>query len=165
VKGAAWPAADSIEAIQNMNSFRAVLSPAQRKELLSTLKARFEKNINRHQGLAWAKAQAKLEAIAEKLRSLNEMERTGGEPEVIGEDKRRANTFFCDCSAESPEGRRSLCYHREARDARKEHKPKGNATDVAAASGALFVIAATAPFSCITTVRNLTMRLGDSVAR
>lgn len=107
----------------------------QREELLSALKARFEKNMNRHQGLAWAEIQAKLEANAEKLESLHEMERTGGEPDVVGYDKKTGEYIFYDCSAESPKGRRSLCYDREALESRKEHKPENNAMDMAAAMG------------------------------
>src|ERR1700686_51100 len=103
-----------------MNSMKKVLSPKQREELLSVLKARFEKNMNRHKGLEWAKVQAKLEAHTEKLWSLHEMERTGGEPDVVGHDKKTGETIFYDCSAESPTGRRSLCYDREALEARKE---------------------------------------------
>jgi hypothetical protein len=109
------------------------LSKKQREELLSTLKARFEKNMNRHKGLEWAKVQAKLEASTEKLSSLNEMEKTGGEPDVIGHDNKTGEYIFYDCSAESPKGRRSVCYDREALDARKEHKPKYNAIDMAGA--------------------------------
>jgi len=111
------------------------LSKKQREELLEALKARFEKNMGRHKGLEWAKIQAKLEANAEKLWSLNEMERTGGEPDVIAHDKKTGEYIFCDCSAESPRGRRSLCYDREALDSRKENKPKDNALDMAAAIG------------------------------
>jgi Protein of unknown function (DUF4256) len=111
------------------------LSPKQREELLGALKARFEKNMGRHKGLAWTEVQAKLEGNAEKLRSLNEMERTGGEPDVIGHDKKTGEYVFCDCSAESPQGRRSVCYDREALESRKEHKPKDNAADMAAAMG------------------------------
>jgi hypothetical protein len=99
------------------------------------LKARFEKNMNRHQGLEWARVQAKLEANAEKLWSLSEMETTGGEPDVVGHDKKTGEYIFYDCSAESPTGRRSVCYDREALDSRKEHKPKNNAMDLAAAMG------------------------------
>src|ERR1700752_2895163 len=111
------------------------LSSAQREELLSALKARFEKNMNRHKGLEWAKAQAKLEANPEKLWSLNEMERTGGEPDVVGHDKKTGEYIFYDCSVDSPKGRRSLCYDREALDSRKENKPQDNAMDMAAAIG------------------------------
>ncbi len=111
------------------------LPPEQREELLRALKARFEKNMNRHKGLAWAKVQAKLEASAEKLWSLNEMERTGGEPDVVGHDKKTGEYIFFDCSAESPNGRRSVCYDREALESRKEHKPKNSAIDMAAAMG------------------------------
>src|ERR1700734_668689 len=110
-------------------------STKDREELLNTLKARFEKNINRHEGLEWAKIQAKLEAKAEKLWSLNEMERTGGEPDVVGHDKKMGEYVFYDCSAESPKGRRSLCYDREALESRKENKPKDNAIDMTAAMG------------------------------
>jgi Protein of unknown function (DUF4256) len=111
------------------------LSAEQCEELLSALKARFEKNMNRHKGCEWAKVQAKLEAKTEKLWSLNEMERTGGEPDVVGHDKKTGEYIFYDCSAESPKGRRSLCYDREALTARKEHKPENSALDVAAALG------------------------------
>jgi Protein of unknown function (DUF4256) len=109
------------------------LSKKEREELLRALKARFEKNMNRHQGLEWAEVQAKLEANIEKLWSLNEMERTGGEPDVVGHDNKTGEYIFYDCSAESPRGRRSICYDREALDSRKEHKPKDNAIDMAAA--------------------------------
>ena len=112
------------------------LSPTQRQELLTTLKARFEKNMNRHQGLEWAKVRARLEANTEKPWSLHEMERTGGEPDVIGQDKQTGEYVFYDCSPESPKGRTSLCYDREALDSRKEHKPKSSAMDIAAAMGA-----------------------------
>jgi len=103
--------------------------------MLRALKARFEKNMNRHKGLEWAQVQARLEANAEKLWSLNEMERTGGEPDVVGHDKKTGEYIFYDCSAESPNGRRSLCYDREALESRKEHKPKDNALGMAAAMG------------------------------
>ncbi len=117
------------------SSGKKELSLQQRKELLTVLKARFEKHTNRHQGLEWAKVQAKLEANSEELWSLNEMERTGGEPDVVGQDKKTGEYIFYDCSAESPKGRRSLCYDREALESRKENKPKDNALDVAAAMG------------------------------
>ena len=120
---------------RNIDSKKKELSPEQRKELLRALKARFEKNMNRHKGLEWAKVQAKLEVNAEKLWSLNEMERTGGEPDVVGHDKKTGEYIFYDCSAESPRGRRSVCYDREALDSRKEHKPEDNAMDMAAAMG------------------------------
>jgi hypothetical protein len=110
-------------------------STKQREELLNTLTARFEKNINRHKGLEWAKVQAKLEANTEKLWSLNEMERTGGEPDVVGHDKKTGEYIFYDCSPESPKGRRSVCYDREALESRKEHKPEDNAIDMATAMG------------------------------
>ena len=111
------------------------LSPEQRKGLTRALKARFEKNMNRHKGLEWAEVQAKLEANAEKLWSLHEMERTGGEPDVVGHDKKTGEYIFYDCSAESPKGRRSVCYDREALESRKEHKPEDSAIDMAAAMG------------------------------
>src|SRR5829696_4804300 len=111
------------------------LTSEQREELLMALKARFEKNMNRHQGLEWAKVQARLEADPEKLWSLYEMERTGGEPDVVGHDKKTGEYIFYDCSAESPKGRRSLCYDREALESRKENKPDSSATDMAAAIG------------------------------
>ena len=107
----------------------------QREALFRTLKARFEQNMNRHRGLEWANVQAKLEANAGKLRSLHEMERTGGEPDVIGYDKKTGEYIFYDCSKESPNGRRSLCYDREALQSRKQHKPKNNAVDMAADMG------------------------------
>jgi hypothetical protein len=111
------------------------LSPEQREELLSALKTRFEKNMNRHKGLEWPKVQAKLNANTEKLWSLNEMERTGGEPDVAGQDEKTGEYLFYDCSAESPKGRRSVCYDREALESRKEYKPENNAIDMAAAMG------------------------------
>ena len=118
---------------RNMNSKN--LSPDKREELLRVLKARFEKNMNRHKGLEWAQVQAKLEANAEKLWSLSEMERTGGEPDVVGHDEKTGEYIFYDCSAESPKGRRSICYDRQALESRKEHKPEQNAIDMAAAMG------------------------------
>ena len=111
------------------------LLPKQREELLKILKARFEKNMDRHQGLEWAKVQARLDANAEKLWSLSEMERTGGEPDVVDHNKKTGEYIFYDCSAETPKGRRSLCYDREALESRKENKPKDNAMDMAAAMG------------------------------
>jgi len=111
------------------------LSSQQREELLTALKARFEKNMNRHKGLEWTKVQAKLEANAEKLWSLNEMERTGGEPDVIGHDKKTGEYIFYDCSAESPKGRRSVCYDQEALASRKEHKPENSAVAMATEMG------------------------------
>ena len=111
------------------------LSPKQREELLSALKARFEKNMGRHQGLVWAKVQARLEARPDKLWSLAEMERTGGEPDVVGQDKKSGEFVFMDCSAQSPKGRVSFCYDREALDLRKEYKPKNSVVDMAAAMG------------------------------
>jgi len=120
---------------RNMNSNKKDLSPKQREELLKALKGRFEKNMVRHQGLEWAQVQAKLEGQAEKLWSLSEMEKTGGEPDVVGHDKKTGEYIFYDCSAESPKDRRSLCYDREALESRKEHKPADSAMDVAAAMG------------------------------
>ena len=111
------------------------VSPEQRNELLSILKTRFEKNRSRHKGLEWAKVQAKLEANSEKLWSLNEMEKTGGEPDVVGHDKKKDEYIFYDCSAESPKGRRSVCYDREALESRKKHKPENNVIDMATAMG------------------------------
>jgi Protein of unknown function (DUF4256) len=107
----------------------------QREDLLKTLRARFEKHMNRHPGLEWARVQAKLEADTERLRSLSEMERTGGEPDVVGQDKKTGEYIFYDCSPESPKGRRSVCYDREALESRKEHKPRDSALDMAAAMG------------------------------
>ncbi len=111
------------------------ITKRQSEEILTVLKARFEKNMNRHKGLEWAKVQAKLEANAEKLWSLHEMERSGGEPDVVGHDRKTGEYIFYDCSAESPKGRRSVCYDREALESRKEHKPENNALDMAAAIG------------------------------
>jgi hypothetical protein len=111
------------------------LSPKQREELLKTLNARFEKKMDRHKGLAWVDVQAKLEANTEKLWSLSEMERTGGEPDVVGHDKKAGEYIFYDCAAESPKDRRSLCYDREALESRKENKPKDSAMNMAAAMG------------------------------
>ncbi|MBM3436621.1 MAG: DUF4256 domain-containing protein, partial [Bacteroidetes bacterium] len=118
-----------------MHRMKKELSPEQRAELLKAIKARFEKNMNRHQGLDWSKVLAKLEANAEKLWSLNEMERTGGEPDVVGQDPKTGQYIFIDCSAESPKGRRSLCYDQEALESRKEHKPENSAMEMAAAMG------------------------------
>lgn len=111
------------------------LSPDQREGLLKTLKTRFEKNMSRHAGLEWAGVQAKLEANPDKLWPLHEMEATGGEPDVVGYDSKTGEYIFYDCSAESPKGRRSVCYDREALESRKEHKPKNSAVDMAAAMG------------------------------
>jgi len=111
------------------------LKAKQREELLRTLKARFEKNMIRHKGIEWAKVEAKLEANTGKLWSLSEMERTGGEPDVVGHDKKTGEYIFHDCSAESPKGRRSVCYDREALDSRKEHKPANSAVDMAGDMG------------------------------
>ncbi len=120
-----------------MNTKKKELSPETREELLSTLKTRFEKNMNRHKGLEWAKIQAKLDQQVggEKLWSLNEMERTGGEPDVVGLDEQTGEYLFYDCSAESPKGRRNACYDREALESRKEFKPENNAVDMASAMG------------------------------
>jgi hypothetical protein len=120
---------------QPTRSKKKELSSEQCAELLKALKARFEKNMNRHTGLEWPHVHAKLVANAEKLWSLHEMERTGGEPDVVGQDKKTGEYIFCDCSEESPKGRRSLCYDREALDARKEAKPKHSATNMAADMG------------------------------
>jgi Protein of unknown function (DUF4256) len=119
----------------NSTSSKKDLSAQQREELLRTLQARFKSNTNRHKALEWAQVQAKLEENAEKLWSLNEMERTGGEPDVVGQDKKTGEYIFHDCSAESPKGRRSVCYDREALESRKEHKPKDSAMGMAAAMG------------------------------
>jgi hypothetical protein len=121
--------------MNNINSNKKKLSSEQREELLRAVKARFEKNMNRHEGLEWTKVQAKLEANAEKLWSLNEMERTGGEPDVVGHDKKTGEYIFFDCSPETPKGRTSVCYDREGLESRKEHKPKTNAIDMATAMG------------------------------
>lgn len=118
-----------------MKSSKKKLSSEQQAALLKTLKARFEKNMNRHKGIEWTKVQAKLEANAEKLWSLYEMEETEGEPDVVGFDKKAGEYIFYDCSAETPKGRRNTCYDHEAQEARKEHKPKNNAIDMAAAIG------------------------------
>ena len=121
----------------SITAFKKELSPEQREELLRALKARFEKNMNRHEGLEWAKIQAKLEANIEKLWSLNEMERTGGEPDVVGHDKKTGEYIVYDCSAESPKGRRNVCYDREGQEEREKRgvHPEGNAIDMAAAIG------------------------------
>lgn len=118
-----------------MDTVKKELPPQEREALLSLLKTRFEKNMNRHKNLEWSQIQAKLEANAAKLWSLNEMETTGGEPDVIGRDAKTDEYLFCDCSAESPKGRRSICYDREALNARKEHKPANSAMDMASAMG------------------------------
>lgn len=119
----------------NTKTNKKKLSPEQTKELLSILKMRFEKNMKRHKGVDWAKVQARLEANPEKLWTLDDMEATGGEPDVVGHDKKTDEYIFYDCSAESPKDRRSLCYDRMALDARKEHKPKNSAIDMAADMG------------------------------
>ena len=123
--------------MSKLNSTKKKLSASQREELFSILKARFEKNMKRHKGLEWAKVQAKLDLPAggEKLWSLDEMEITGGEPDVVSYDKKTGEYIFYDCSAESPKGRRSVCYDGEALESRKEHKPENNAIDMAAAMG------------------------------
>jgi|SRR5450432_119647 Protein of unknown function (DUF4256) len=117
------------------NNNNTKLSSVQREELFSVLKGRFEKNMNRHKGLEWSKVQARLEAKMDKCSSLSEMERTGGEPDLVGYDIETDEFIFYDCSTESPSGRRSLCYDREALDSRKENKPKNSAVDMAAAIG------------------------------
>ena len=121
----------------NRISHKKELSPEQQEELLRVLKARFEKNMNRHKGLAWDNLRIRLESTEakEKLWAINEMERTGGEPDVMGHDEKTGEYIFCDCSAESPKGRRSLCYDREALESRKEHKPENSALDLATAMG------------------------------
>ena len=121
--------------MNNITNKKRQLQLKQGEELLRTLQSRFEKNMNRHKGLAWAKVQAKLEAKAEKLWSLNELEKTGGQPDVVGHDKKTGEYIFFDCSPESPKDRTSLCYDREALNSRKEHKPKNSAMDMAAAMG------------------------------
>jgi hypothetical protein len=114
-----------------MHNLKKELSPEQREELLEVLKARFEKNMNRHKGLEWGKVQAKLKADTEKICSLNEMEKTGGEPDVVGHDKKTGEYIFYDCSGESPKGRRNVCYDREGQESRKAFKPENNAIDMA----------------------------------
>ena len=121
--------------MKNIPSHTMELSPQEREELLWTLKTRFEKNMNRHRGLEWAKVQAKLEANSEKLWSLNEMEKSGGEPDIVGHDKTTGEYIFYDCSEESPRGRRNVCYDREALESRKANKPADSAIDMAAAMG------------------------------
>ncbi len=118
-----------------MNSYNKELSSKEHEELLSTLKVRFGKNMNRHEAIEWAGVQARLEANPVKLRSLGAMEKSGGEPDVVGQDKQTGQYLFYDCSAETPKGRRSLCYDREALESRKENKPKDSAVDMAAAMG------------------------------
>lgn len=117
--------------VAKMTENTKVLSEEQREELLSTLKERFEKHMNRHEGLDWANVEAKLQANPEKLWSLNEMEITGGEPDVVGYDQETDEYVFYDCSPETPKGRRSICYDREALEARKKHKPENSAMDMA----------------------------------
>jgi hypothetical protein len=121
--------------MNDIDSNKKELSPEGRENLLGALKARFEKNMHRHDGLEWAEVQAKLEANPEKLWSLSEMERTGGEPDVVRQDNKTGEYIFYDCSAESPKGRRNVCYDREALDSRKEYKPENSALDMAAAMG------------------------------
>ncbi|MBN1352617.1 DUF4256 domain-containing protein [candidate division KSB1 bacterium] len=121
--------------MNEMNRGEKALSPTQSAEVLRTLKARFEKNMSRHPELEWAKVQTRLEANPEKLWSINEMERTGGEPDVVGHDQKTGEFIFYDCAAESPASRRNVCYDREALASRKEHKPENNALDMAAAMG------------------------------
>jgi len=121
--------------MKNPTSNKNELSPKQREELLAALKTRFEKNLNRHKGIEWAKVRTRLEANADKLWSLSEMERTGGEPDVVGQDKKTGEYIFFDCAEQSPKGRVSFCYDHEALDSRKEHKPKNSVMDLAAAMG------------------------------
>ncbi len=188
--------------MKKINNDKKELPPKQREGLLKVLKERFEKNMSRHKGLEWTKVQAKLEANPGKLWSLNEMEVGGGEPDVVSNDKKTGEYIFYDCSAESPGGRRSLCYDHEALESRKENKPKNSAIAMAAAmgieilteeeyrelqklgkfdtktsswvktpsdirehSGAIFCDPATTLSLCITTVQNLIMLPGGSVAR
>lgn len=135
VRNTSRPDRTTKEAAMKKVETKKQLTLPQREELLATLKTRFEKNPNRHPGLEWAKVEARLETKGEKLWSLHEMERTGGEPDVVGHDKKTGEYLFVDCSAESPGGRTSLCYDREALDSRKEFKPKNSAMDLAAAMG------------------------------
>jgi len=121
--------------MNNKNNHQKALSSEQLEELLATLKTRFEENMNRHEGLEWAAVQARLEAHPEKLWTLNKMETTGGEPDVVGYDEQTGEYIFFDCSAESPKGRRNVCYDREALEARKKNKPENSALDMAAAMG------------------------------
>jgi hypothetical protein len=121
--------------MKNTNGSKKELSPDRREELFGILKTRFEKNMNRHRGVDWSEVKTRLEANADKLWSLHEMERTGGEPDVVGWDKKTGAYLFFDCSPQSPAGRTSVCYDREALDSRKEHKPKNNAVDLAMAMG------------------------------
>ena len=120
---------------KKLSSEQSALPAGRQQELLKTLRARFEKNMRRHKNIDWAKVQAKLEANPERLWSLNEMEETGGEPDVVGVDKKTGEYIFYDCSAESPKGRRSVCYDQEALDSRKEHKPKNSAIAMATEMG------------------------------
>lgn len=121
--------------MSNIKSNKKELTPKQRDELFAALKGRFEKHMSRHKGVEWAKVRARLEAHADKVWSLHDMERTGGEPDVVGHDRKTGEIIFFDCSAESPKGRMSVCYDREALDSRKEHKPKTSAMDMAADMG------------------------------
>ena len=124
-----------IKSMKNISGHKKQLASEQREELLGILQTRFEKNMNRHKGLGWAEVRARLEASADKVWSLHEMEKTGGEPDVVGHDKKTGEYVFFDCSLESPKGRTSVCYDRAGLDSRKEHKPKNNAVDMAAAMG------------------------------
>ena len=121
--------------MSNSSGSKRELSPEQRQELLAILESRFAQHMNRHPGLEWEKVRSKLEANRDKLWSLAEMERTGGEPDVVGYDEQTAEYIFCDCSAESPQGRRSVCYDREALESRKQNKPEDSAIGMAAAMG------------------------------
>lgn len=121
--------------MSNIKSNKKELTPKQRDELFAALKGRFEKHMSRHKGVEWAKVQARLEARADKVWSLHEMESTGGEPDVVGHDRKTGEIIFFDCSRESPKGRTSVCYDREALDSRKEHQPKTSAMDMAAEMG------------------------------
>lgn len=126
---------DNIQNMKNANANKKKLPAQQQEKLLSALEVRFEKNMSRHKGLEWTKVRARLEDDPEKLWSLNEMEQTGGEPDVVGYDKKTGEYVFCDCSPESPKDRRSFCYDRQALDSRKEHKPKNSAMDMAETIG------------------------------
>jgi Protein of unknown function (DUF4256) len=129
------PRHDRRQPIMKGSESKNELSPEQRERLLAALRARFDKNMNRHPGQEWAKVNARLEAHPEKLWSLHEMERTGGEPDVVGQDQATGETLFFDCSPESPKGRTSLCYDREGLESRKEHPPKNSAMDLAVEMG------------------------------
>jgi hypothetical protein len=169
-----------------VNSKKRILPAKPTEQLLAVLKARFEEDMGRHDGLRWAQVETRLSASPTKLWTLNEMEQTGGEPDVVGQDEKTGEYVFYDCSAESPNGRRSLCYDREALESRKQHKPENSALDVAAAMGVELLteeeyrelqklgkfdtktsswIGAMTPFSCTTMARSLTTPPGDFAVR